>query len=189
MSKETVKPYGNTVEEIKLAKDFSGALKVIELEHHEIHNWQGYRVSLLRKLVSWWSVFYQLKTWDKIIHLKERALIDWTKNTIFRFYENPTDLIDWDTSIPIFNANRNSVNTSTVNMYSNPNWLTLTDNIVDNATLLQSTYLPWTNQSAGAPTGSNIERILKPNTNYLFQAYNIDSWTPLLNADFFWYEV
>lgn len=179
---ELLTSYNNT-------KDISWALKIIEIEHHRIHNWQAYRTTLYTTIWSWNSVYCQLKVWEKTIHLKEKHLIDWTNIIFCRFYENPTTIIDWNIQIPIYNANRLSSNTSSVNMYSNPTWLTLTDNIVNNATLLHTTYLPWTNQSAWWWRDNSIERILKPNTNYLFQAYNSSAWTAPINAEFFWYEI
>lgn len=171
------------------AKDISQSIWVIEVEHKRIHQWQAFRASIYITIWNWNSVYCQFKTGNKIIHLKEKHLQDWTNILFCRFYENPTTIIDWTIQIPVFNANRNSLNTPTTIMYSNPTWLTLTDNIVNNATLLHTSYLPWTNQSTWPWVSSDIERVLKPNTNYLFQAFNSSAWTAPLNADFFWYEV
>ena len=72
--------------------NFSRSVWVIEVEHKRIHQWQAFRISLLTNLVAQWSIYCQFKTWDRIVHLKEKTLVDGTNNIICRFYEDPVGL-------------------------------------------------------------------------------------------------
>ncbi|MBO8161171.1 MAG: hypothetical protein H0Z24_05995, partial [Thermosipho sp. (in: Bacteria)] len=97
----------------------SDSISTIEVEHTEIH--KGNSFSLLYKsiIVAEVSVYIQIKTGSKSVHLKPTNFsTDGDKFTI-EFFENPT-LTDGTTPITIINRNRTSSNTPLTVFYSDP---------------------------------------------------------------------
>jgi hypothetical protein len=157
-------------------------LITIETEHARIHDGQAYRVAIFWDLAASAKTYFQMKVWAKAIHLKEKKLIDGQNRVVCKLYEAPT-VVDGNIVILALNANRNSTNTSSTQVF----WYTVQPTPTG-GTVLDIEYLPGTNQSAAGASVANIEYILKPNTTYLFEAENLDSQTTKMLSKCFWYE-
>ena len=181
MSKETFKPYGNIVEEIRMTKDRSGALIIIELEHHRIHTWDAYRFWDFREIPANSSNYIQIKTQEKWIHLIFDALKDEDKTIKVYVIENPT-LTDWSVEIPIWNCNRNSSKESVIKLYNNPTNISWWDIIDFYFIPADKKEMPWWESI-------NKEWVLKPETNYIIQIENTVNAVSNFLTKAYWYEV
>jgi len=95
--------------------EHSKAIITIETEHARIHAGDAYRLSLYADLPTG-KTFFQMKTGDKPIHLKEKKLIDGTNKVVCRLHEAPT-VADGTVAIPTYNANRLSDKTTSVQVF------------------------------------------------------------------------
>lgn len=173
--------------------NISGAASNITIEHVEIHKGNVFHVeihkgnvfSVLYKnsILASSSVYIQIKTGTKSMHLKPTNFsTDGDKFTI-SFFEEPV-LQDGVTPVTIINRNRNSVNTPLTVFYSDPT-------VTSDGTKIDEFYL---GGSYGQKiTGSDIisgvdEFILKPNTNYLYKITNEGVSDAIIMTKLFFYE-
>ena len=160
------------------------AIVQMDFEHHAVHIWEMFYMPLYSTVTNWTPKYCQLKTWDWFIHLKEKSIVDGDSTLLCTFIEAPS-ITDWTTPIPILNRNRNSSNTSSMIAYSNPTWVSWW-------TILDYDYLFWDSQwnssFASWQQSMNLERILKPNTTYIYKLENLTAWTTTFLWKLMWYE-
>jgi hypothetical protein len=156
----------------------------MEWEHHAVHQWLAFYIPIYSTVTQWTPKYCQLKTWNWFIHLKEKSIVDWDDTLLCSFIEAPT-LTDWTTETPIFNRNRNSDKTSSMVLYSDPtnvSWWT----VIDYDYLFGDKQ--WNSAFASSGSAMNLERILKPNTTYIYKMENLTDWTATFLAKLMWYE-
>jgi len=164
-----------------LSDDFTDAIVTIESEHRKIHQGNAYRTASYFPIGANEIKYFQFKTWAKSIHFKQITLIDWMSSFLCEMLESPT-VTDWTVTMPIYNANRNSVNVSTVTIYSDPTG-------VSGGEVINIEYLPASNQSPTASGWNSIEYVLKSNASYVFRLTNLSNSAWNLLNKCFWYEI
>lgn len=125
--------------------------------------------------------YIQLKTGDACNHLLARKIVGIGDALKISIYEEPTDITDGDSSIDIYNADRQSDNTPEMTLYDNPTVTDAGSNIID-VDLLPST------KKSGDTAYDESEWFLKENVDYLIEIENIGSNSVNLLIDLLWYE-
>ena len=110
----------------------TNALRTLDYTHHEIHSWSMYSICHSNaSLASWSTINIYMKTWsvsDKWAHLVVATSWSWAYD--IEILEGSTVTDDsWNQSIPIYNRNRNSANTSMMrdNAWTPNVWVVWTD--------------------------------------------------------------
>lgn len=166
---------------IAIIDEFSQSLVNMNQEHHVIRIGNAYSMDVYSTVVNWTPKYCQFKTGAKYIHLKEKWIVNGTDTLLCTLFEAPT-VTDWTTPIVPLNKNRNSTNTSSMTIYSNPT-------AISGGTIMEYDYLSGAVMSSALMQRSTNEWILKPNTNYVYKLECLSVWTATFLSKLFWYEV
>lgn len=158
----------------------NGTSVTMDWEHHAVHEGIAYDLNIYSTVTNGTPKYCQFKTGAGYIHLKQKVIVNGTDTLLCQFIEAPT-VTDGTTTATVNNRNRNSANTTTMTVYTNPT-------AVSGGTILEYDYLSGTNQSAAAPAGSTLEWILKPNTSYVYKLENATAGTATFLSKLLWYE-
>lgn len=158
------------------------ALTTIDQEHHEVHEGNHYFAGSYTTLGTSGVLDIIIVTPNTAIRMHYTAIVNSTAEMIAAFHEGVTETGD-GAAVSIFNSDRNSSNTSTITMSTDPT------TVSDTGTLLRAHSGGSTGPFAvGSAARSTSENILKQNTKYLIRitsnaADNIIDWEVI------WYEI
>ena len=159
----------------------SGEIVIIDNDHHEMQSGNHYFAANTVEIdgagtVSWFM--FTAPNTPTRIHAK--ALFDAEAEFKIEIRENGI-YSSAGISVPTFNNDRDSENTSELEAYASPT-------VTNSGTFLWAKTVGSGKDSAGVTPGLNYEVIAKTGTVYLFKITKAASGTHWLNYDFFWYE-
>lgn len=160
------------------------AVVVMDSEHYRIHQGEGYTASGKLTVAQAGGQGFILidNTNGTYPHFRGYSITSTGAPVDVYLYESPTTTAN-GTQISARNNNRNSVNTSVVDVYSGPT-------VSANGTELEYFLLVGTKQSGGSGVDLPVEWILKPATKYLIRIVNntVGAGTDSVGVHIFWYE-
>lgn len=145
---------------------FTGAVGVIEQEHLQIHNGQGFTVSerIIIPNVGGTHEFLAVVPVDVFPHFRSFTVTSDGGPNDVDFYEGATFSAP-GTPIDPFNNNRNSINEAGMIVYNEPT-------ITADGTLLEPILIPGTKQSGSFGSEASNEWILKQDETYMIRITN-----------------
>jgi len=155
----------------KMWDAITGAMMIIDYEHHEIHSGSHFIVEGVAVVAANDSLSFGFYTRDTTAWKHITWSISGTGQTSFSMWENATFDTTSGTAVSAINNNRNSVKTCTCKIRENPTFSVVGDS------LLGETFGTTTNpatQTPGSATRAN-EIILKQNAYYRFRLKNGNS--------------
>ena len=183
----TINDPSNIIRILTGAEDKSGAIAVLDLEHHEIHKGNYYYSDYYQAVLagSGGVIVWGIDTGAHSVHLKPTNLnVPDSNNVTIEFYEE-AEYTD-GTPLVITNRNYNSTNETAVSQVIAPT-------VEDNGNLKRSFRLLGIsgqgNTRQGGRLGTEQEYVLKPDTKYLVRIVNNDSVATRITLGSEWYEV
>jgi len=129
------------------------------------------------------SIYFQLKTNGTLTHIFGRDVATDSEELSYGLYENPS-LTDGTTEVPLVNINRNLANNNIpITVYSDP-----TDVDLSGSTQIELDEIFTSDKKAtNTQDLAGLDRILAPNTSYIFEFNNKTNSTSRVFAKFFFY--
>lgn len=160
------------------------AKKFVTLDHvhNAIHRGQLFRAWRRNDVAAGGNAYVRIVTGTRPVHFQERDFVASAGEWIIRLIENPT--VSGGTVIPIYNSNRISANTPTMQLFHSPDTPT-------GGTTIDEIYIPAT--TAGTPSAMQkkdiYEWILAPSSVYVFNWNNIGGQTRTMHVNWVFYEL
>jgi len=129
------------------------------------------------------SVYFQLMTNGTLTHIFGREITTDSEELSYSLYENPS-FTEGTTEVGLVNINRNLANNNIpITVYSDPTNIDLTG-----ATQVELDELFTSDKKTSSTQGlAGSERVLAPNTDYIFEFSNTTNSTSRVFAKFFFY--
>jgi len=158
----------------------TGAVEVIEYEHHEIHSGSYYRAGFQKDVPNGGTAIVAITPPNTASWLHFRPAVDVEVEARVQLFENPTSVAG-GTAIAPKNANRNSTKTSGATVVSDPTIDTTGAVALGNQVL-------GSGKSSGGDANSQYEWVLKQNTTYVLVVTNKTTSANQVNIRCMWYE-
>jgi len=164
----------------------SGALATILEAHHEIHNGNGYYIKDFTAIGSGASLdLLFIIANDTVPHVQWQIASE--SEAEFYLYED-VEVSDNGTPLAVFNCNRNSANTATMQAYSGPTLAGGSLGDDGQGGTLISTSIVGSNKETTANRITTYELIGRADTTYWVRLTNVSASTAWIDYDFNWYE-
>lgn len=143
----------------------TGALNIVEYEHHEIHAGSYYRAGFQLDVPNGGTATWVITTSNTTKWLHFRPAVDVELEAAIELFENPTS-VTGGTSITPRNANRNLPDASTATVVVQPSAVDLT------GAIQLGNLVEGSGKSSGGNSASQFEWVLKQNTTYVLRVTN-----------------
>lgn len=154
------------------------ATNTVEYEHHEIHAGSHFFITNFTELGNGATIDFAIETPDTTKFTHMTFEVEGNQELLIQIYEDSDFDADGSAVTPV-NNNRNSSNTSTLTVQSDPT--------VNSAGTLIEAQQKGANRTVGI-IGRNKEIVLKRNTKYLFRITNQTTNDNVVSYNAEWYE-